>query len=663
TLFPEVTALAVFGNELIVAGDFTEAGGVRASDIARWNGSRWADLGNTTSVMINAMVEYDGKLLVGGYFDSIGGTLAKNLASWTGTNWEQTAGGVNNIDDSARVNALALRASSVFVGGEFTTADTTPVNNVARWDGTRWFDLGGGVTRSSGNARVESLVLFNDEIYALGSFDDAGGQAVDDVARWNSNSWFDMGVHSSVAYDLVVHNNELYMAGEASGSADGLARWDGAAWQEVPGAPHYIDIEGLVSYNGDLIVLGEFREAGGKGVTNIARFGGVNWFAMGGGTNDWVADFASYQAQPVAMGFFKVLDGAESDYIARWDSAAWQPFAPGLLNTPACGLEFQGFFVVGGPGQLASVADTDGIAAWNGTSWLAIDGGLGAWPNHPQVVALAEYNSNLYAAGATLALGANLHNIVRLVAGNWFPVGGGVNGPVWALVEWNGLLVVGGDFTDAGGTAVTNIAAWNGANWSALGSGLGGPFSAVKSLTVHEGLLVAGGDFTRSGAPAMFGVAAWNGSHWTNLGGAMPNYISKVYSHNGALYVAGDLVDPIFPNPYLARTVGGVWQDLDGGTDSYVHAFGALGDDVLLGGEFVIAGGDVSGYLARWHCEPGVVGDTDGDGDVDIQDLANLLAHFGICAPDPNFDPAVDFDGDNCVTLQDLALLLANFGT
>jgi hypothetical protein len=55
-------------------------------------------------------------------------------------------------------------------------------------------------------------------------------------------------------------------------------------------------------------------------------------------------------------------------------------------------------------------------------------------------------------------------------------------------------------------------------------------------------------------------------------------------------------------------------------------------------------------------------GDLDGDGDVDLTDLSLLLAAFGACAGDANYDPDADLDGSGCVELADLSLLLAAFG-
>jgi hypothetical protein len=51
----------------------------------------------------------------------------------------------------------------------------------------------------------------------------------------------------------------------------------------------------------------------------------------------------------------------------------------------------------------------------------------------------------------------------------------------------------------------------------------------------------------------------------------------------------------------------------------------------------------------------------DGDGDVDLGDLAGLLAAYGTCEGDAGYNPDADFDDDDCIGLGDLAVLLGNY--
>jgi len=132
---------------------------------------------------------------------------------------------------------------------------------------------------------------------------------------------------------------------------------------------------------------------------------------------------------------------------------------------------------------------------------------------------------------------------------------------------------VGGIFPTAGGVAVNNIAGWTGSSWSAVGGGVSGPpypnpTPSVRSLTVHDDgngpALYAGGIFTTADFANANNIAKWDGASWSALGsGVSGGDVPAVYSLTGhgegaesALYAGGRFTN--LPDGHLAR-----WGHLD----------------------------------------------------------------------------------------------------
>ncbi len=57
-----------------------------------------------------------------------------------------------------------------------------------------------------------------------------------------------------------------------------------------------------------------------------------------------------------------------------------------------------------------------------------------------------------------------------------------------------------------------------------------------------------------------------------------------------------------------------------------------------------------------------LVGDVNGDGKVDIQDVAIVARHFGTTPSSPNWDPACDLDSNGKVDIADVAIVARAFG-
>jgi hypothetical protein len=80
-----VNTLAVLpSGDLIVAGNFSSAGGVPVSRIARWNGTAWSALRGWTNDVINALaVHPNGDLIAGGNFTTAGVQVSAYVARYS----------------------------------------------------------------------------------------------------------------------------------------------------------------------------------------------------------------------------------------------------------------------------------------------------------------------------------------------------------------------------------------------------------------------------------------------------------------------------------------------------------------------------------------------------------------------------------------------------
>lgn len=187
------SSLAVFGGVLYVGGAFTQAGGATAKFIASWNGAGWNTVSGGTDGQVNAMVVVGSTLYAGGGFTHANGTatLVNHIAGFNGTWSSLGAGSANGLSTGSgdTVHALAVIGSTLYVGGQFTTAGGLPANNIAQWDGAAWASLGTDADNGV-NGTVSALVPARGALYVGGAFTQAGTQTSDNLAQWNSDVIF-----------------------------------------------------------------------------------------------------------------------------------------------------------------------------------------------------------------------------------------------------------------------------------------------------------------------------------------------------------------------------------------------------------------------------------------------------------------------------------------
>jgi trimeric autotransporter adhesin len=391
-----VHALAVDGQgRVYVGGDFTQAGGVSANNVARFDPATnsWSALGAGVSFSlgsggeVNALaIDGQGRVYVGGRFAQAGEVSANNVARFDpATNsWSALGTGANNgVSDtsfSERVNALAIdRQGRVYVGGQFTRAGEVSANNVARFDpqANSWSALGTGSSNGvSGRSPIPPApsvsALAVDEqgrVYVGGDFTQAGGVSARSVARFDpaTNSWSALGAGVSFSLGSGVEVNALAIDGQGrvyvggrfaeagEVSANNVARFDPQAnsWSALgTGSSNGVSVRSPISPalgvsalavdgQGRVYVGGRFAEAGGVSASSVARFNPAtnSWSALGtgggSGTNDIVRALAvDGQGRVYVGGFFTQAGGVSANSVARFDPAtnSWSTLGTGANN-------------------------------------------------------------------------------------------------------------------------------------------------------------------------------------------------------------------------------------------------------------------------------------------------------------------------------------------
>ena len=631
-----VFALAVHddgsGPKLYAGGSFTTASGAPANRIARWDGTAWSAVGSGSfggggmNGEVHALVSYDDgtgpKLYAAGDFTIAGSVAASRIARWDGAAWSAVGGGMNS---GASVRALAVYddggGPQLYAAGSFSSAGGVNANGIARWNGSAWSSLGvlaGGIS---------ALLVHDDgsgaKLYAGGGLTAAAGVPVNRIARWNGTTWSAVGAGvsgtSATIRTLCIHDDgsgpKLFVGGTFTSAggvpAQNIAAWDGVAWS-APSAQELLPIDELASYDDGsgprLVAAGSQYSIAQLGmVAQLSSWNGKSW------TIDPSPPTAPIQALLVhddgggpmlfAGGEFTVIGNSPARRIARLDATGWQALGEAspteaLSGSVSALTVFDGGMgpklYAGGTFRFAGSTEVNRIACWDGKAWSALGGGVDG-----EVLALAGYDDGsgpkLYAAGRfTNAGGVPANRIACWNGTNWTPLGSGLDdsagSPAAALalaVHDAGSgpeLYVGGFFTLAGGVPASRIARWNGSTWSALNAGTTDP-DGVSKLIVHDdgsgAKLYAAGEFSYIGGTTASRIASWDGSLWRPLGSGMSDTVRALAVHDDGtgekLYVAGPFTGSV-SGTRLSVWNGGNWSAAASQPLGNVHALSVHDD-------------------------------------------------------------------------------------
>jgi len=649
----DVFALAIDNsNNVYVGGNLTRGFNPNGSEvtiwrIGKWNASQsvWEPLGegvvNTGSNAVTALaVDASGNVFAGGDFTGVynPGRVQVNanyIARWNGASWFALGQGLTDgPHDSERVAGIAIDNSNrVYVAGDIGTAvndnGTSVAGPLVYWEAGQWRGL----------ATMVPPFLVNDlavdgagKIYLMYVVD----VRLKIVDAWNGAAWTTLVYKSGFPSPSVIAANpkypaeSLYIGGDFNEfyspaiintvQVANNARWDGRRWFDMLPFGATGEVFAIAADNqglpGALYVGGNFTSVEGNAASNIARFDGTKWDALGGGVNGAVHAIAPISFnQPGAFvgGTFAAAinpDGSTVSVanIAFWDHTQkrWLPVSSGL-NGAVYALKVSGYELYAGGAftQAINGPTVNRISRWSFSAqrWEALGGGVGG-ASMPEVRALAvglggsvsspRFWRSVYVGGrfteATNADGSKVfcRNIMLWDGydNNWRAVGNGTDDDVLALAlagrDYYSPLYVGGRFrtgvNDNGALVnIDRIAMWYFGDWRSLGNGVNGAVTTIVPAYDHTQFYL-GGEFT------------------------------EAVNSSGVVKAANHIA--VFERTYAAGVLS-EWDALGSGTNDVVNAIAAVWpcprnhktEVLFVGGKFNLAGNKGALALAKWKYE------------------------------------------------------------
>jgi hypothetical protein len=517
---------------------FSSLGGSELTLVRKLQGNTFVDVGSPMIGTVSQLAMRQGVLYAVGSISETAGGSTRGFARFAGDDWEPA--GTSTLSEDrpgfgfrSQVRAAAGAGNLLFVGGTFLEAGSTPVANVAAFDGTNWLATPGG-----GNNGAPSVLKFDasGNLLAAGFFSKIGGVSASNIARFNpqTSTWSALGeglpetppdIESWMSPD-----GERIIAGTTP-----VRSWDGTQWQEfgtpVVTNPLFEGINRIQQFEGDLLLLGRSM----RFQFGTLRWDGSDWGPfVGNGPFDSVYSIARFGDRVIGGGSFPDND----------------------------------FFFNAGVNQISP-----------GNEWTDFVEEVPPF----LITQLVPYNNTLVAVGSIARAGFT--NIESWDGTAWSLLGGGTDGPVLAATVYRGDLVVGGLFSREGNVPVKNLARWDGTRWSAFPVELrtafvGSSIDGIAALAVQGDSLYVAGTF--ADATLGFGIARWTDCETVSCDGID-------FNGDGLFPSDDDLTD------FLVVLAGGTCStptcaDIDFNNDGLFPS-----DDDLLAFLRVLAGGECGG--------------------------------------------------------------------
>ena len=459
-------------NQLYICGKFTVQNSSKPKYLATWNGTAWVGFGEGLNGLVTDItINRDGLLFATGSFQSSGNgqttaeKAVKYVAVWDGLSWQPLPGGT--IVKPSYAENIYFYNDKLYLLGTIASINGTVVGNkspIVQYTFPKESDLGF-------NGRVLSMTNdIHGNIYVGGSFSEVGSTVLNNIAKWDGTKWTALGAGlEGDVYTMTVDKyGNLYAGGKFNLSGNTkvnhVAKWDGTNWTALSTGLdsncHTLATDGKYLYVG-----GMFNKAGGQPAKNIARWDLIEhtWSSLGTGLNSYCYALAfDNRYYLYTGGSFSTAGDTAVNSIARWNTAdaKWEKVGDGLSNGDGCyTLAFDKYYnlYAGGIFQKAGSTSVKHIAKWDdrASTWSTISGTTDSISASVINVITIDDEGNVYFAGGLFKVGSQATSYAGYWDKDlktWNVIDSTVNGEIDTMLTDGYYFYYGGNFVEAFGT-------------------------------------------------------------------------------------------------------------------------------------------------------------------------------------------------------------------
>ncbi|MFO0856532.1 MAG: immunoglobulin domain-containing protein [Phycisphaerales bacterium] len=310
-----ITDVMQFGEDIVVTGYFNRAGDLPVRNIVMWKNNAWHALGagvcpsaNRNNAFFASAAQYEDEAVLAGEFDmpTSNGT-GRLLAAWNGASWRQF--GVEAVAD-AWINTVGTDGSRIAITGVRATNNLFE-DVIATFDGSQW-------------TRVPQPPIWPPNYIGFHANDVIAirfGSPF--VFAWNGTQWRSLGYsfQGPLPRQFVSLGNNLIVYAQTL-QAGSLQKYDGTSWSLLDPALGQLPPDcGIGTYQGNLILHGAFSSVAGVSASNIARWNGTGWEAIGTGRLSPVRAISSYADRLYTLE--RTGNVSLPSRVSMWNGEAW----------------------------------------------------------------------------------------------------------------------------------------------------------------------------------------------------------------------------------------------------------------------------------------------------------------------------------------------------